>query len=205
MPEIKKPHILVCVLTGFERHMWVNPRLCAALLSIAKDARFDITVSLVEDVRWVDRARNLCVVAARECSADWLVMFDNDIAPPPNVLDILAEANQSGKDVLGLGYAVFSQSGRPELIPADRGLRDGEFRKTGCCGAGVLMVRSKVWESIPGPWFRWVSNDDETSTLKIGEDYFFCELAQRHGFKVWTHSNLAGHLRIINITDVANS
>src|ERR1700733_5523338 len=199
-----KKKVLVCVLCGNERHTWSNPYLFTTLLTMVQDSRFDVTVEMIGDgFHWIDRARNVCVTKARQQRADWLIQFDNDIVPPSNLLDILAGADQSGKEIVVLGYAVLFDSGIPVVLPTDNGRRDGEFRVAGCIGGGVLMVKARVWETIPGPWFRWVSNDDETTTLKVGEDYYFCELVQHHGFTVWTHRALAGHLRAMNITRVA--
>ena len=196
-----KPRVLVCVLVSSERHGWVNPRLCEALIHFSKDERFDVTVEMVSE-RWVDHARNVAVVAAREHGATWLIQIDNDCIPPSNLIGILSDADASGKQIVGLGSAVFSQ-GEPQIIPGDNGRKDGAFRQTGNCGAGVLLMHSKVWETIPGPWFKWVSNDDETTTLRLGEDYYFTERAIEHGFTIWTHRDLAGHLRSLDICALA--
>jgi hypothetical protein len=200
MPEIKS-RVLVCVLTGSERHFWINPELCETLIAMSKDERFAVTVQMVTQ-RWVDRARNVAVVAARTHGADWLIQIDNDVVPPSDLLDIIAEADKYSKQIVGLSYAVFQASGL-QVIPVDNGPKDGDFRQSGCVGAGVLAIRSNVWETIPGPWFRWLSNDDECTTLRIGEDYHFCELAQTHGFTVWTHRKLVKHLRSADITFLA--
>jgi hypothetical protein len=72
-------------------------------------------------------------------------------------------------------------------------------------GSGVLFISSEVWKKIPGPWFRWIVNDDEETTQVMGEDYYFCELVQRHGLQVWTHNDMAGHLKTLNVTRVCEA
>jgi hypothetical protein len=187
-------------LCSTERGGWVNPQLCAALLSLQRDPRFHITVEMVQDVRPVEHARNVCIVSARASGADVCVQIDNDNIPPANFADILGDAASTGKAVVALPYAVMFD-GVPGMIPADNGLKDGQFRQTGCAGAGVLIINAEVWRVIPrGPWFRWLTNDDETGSRRLGEDYFFCELVRQHGLTAWTHQRVAGHLKTTDIT-----
>ncbi|HEX3740237.1 MAG TPA: hypothetical protein VHV29_10980 [Terriglobales bacterium] len=67
------------------------------------------------------------------------------------------------------------------------------------------MVHRSVWQKIPrGPWFRW-NHGEPTETLDkgpngCGEDVYFCRLVREHGLKVWTHAQLAGHYRNVDLT-----
>lgn len=192
--------VLVCVLCSTERSGWINPSLCCSLLGLQQDPRFDLTVEMVRDKMPVEHARNLAMVSARARGVDAAVMFDNDNVPPADFADILHDAIVTGKDVVSLPSGVLLETG-PQIIPADNGARDGNFRTTGCAGGGVLIVSSEVWRRVPrGPWFRWLTNDDEVLSRKLGEDYFFCELVQQHGMTVWTHEHVAGHLKTTELT-----
>lgn len=194
------PKVCVYVLCSTERGGWVNPALCRALLSLQKDPRFALDVATVEDLRPVEYARNCCVASAREAGADVCVQIDNDNFPPPNFGDILHDAIGTGKAVVSLPYAGLIDNA-PRMLPGDSGPRDGQFRTTGCAGAGVLIISSEVWRVIPrGPWFRWLTEDDELLSRKLGEDYFFCGLVKRHGLTVWTHQRVAGHLKTVELT-----
>ena len=52
-----------------------------------------------------------------------------------------------------------------------------------------------------GPWFRWLVNEDEVLSRKLGEDFYFCQLVQEHGLTVWTHERVAGHLKTVNASN----
>jgi hypothetical protein len=193
-------NVSIFVLCSTERTGWVNPALCLALLRLQQDPRFTLTVEMVTDKKPVEHARNLCIVRARASGADVCVQIDNDNYPPANLADIICEASRTGKAVVALGYGIIPPEG-PQMIPNDNGAPEGHFRQTGCAGGGVLIISSEVWRVIPrGPWFRWLTNDDETLSRRLGEDYYFCGLAQQHGLTVWTHQNVAGHLKTVNAT-----
>lgn len=193
--------LLICVLCSTERTGWINPWLCKSLLRLQADPRFQITVEMVCDARPVEYARNMCVVMARQMNVDALVQIDNDMTLPADFGNILADALATGKHVVTLGYGALLPEG-PEMLSSDNGPRDGQFRETGNGGGGVLFIASEVWKTLRGPWFRFLTNDDELLSRKLGEDYYFTEIAQSHGFKVWTHENLAGHLKTTDATQL---
>jgi len=195
-----KKKIVVCVLCSTERGGWINPSLFRSLLQLQQDARFEFEFEMVCDVAPVATARNTAIVRARAHGADVCVMLDNDMVLPANFADILHDAVTTQKDVVSLGAGVWLEEG-PRIIPGDNGPQDGQFRQTGCAGGGVLIISSKVWHVIErGPWFRWLTNDDEVGSRRLGEDYYFCELVHAHGMTVWTHQRVAGHLKTSDAT-----
>lgn len=46
------------------------------------------------------------------------------------------------------------------------------------CGAHFLMVKRKVFEFLPEPWF-------ESNAQGGGEDFFFCRLMKEYGYRIW--------------------
>lgn len=76
--------VLITVLSGIERHQWINPNLSLMLFNMARDTRFDVNYGPTRDMRPWEAARNLTIQAARQTSADWLVSFDNDNFPMSN-------------------------------------------------------------------------------------------------------------------------
>jgi hypothetical protein len=56
----------------------------------------------------------------------------------------------------------------------------------GVVGCGCLMLRRKVLEEIPWPWFKvdWHTNDDGRTHM-IGEDLYFSYLVQEYGFDIY--------------------
>lgn len=201
---MSKPRILVCVLCGRERDTWVNPLLFLSLLNL-RDERYDVTVDTAYDLKPHAFVRNNCVTKAKHGGYDYLVQIDNDMVLPGNFANILQEVVTSGKAVVGLKYgAICDDRSLTMLSCHDSGRVDGNFRRTGIVGGGVLIISSQVWTTIPkGPWFRWLVNEDEWSTRNMSEDVYFCELAQAHGLEVWTHKQAAGHLKTIDLTQIA--
>jgi hypothetical protein len=207
-----KPKVLVCVLTGIERHNWVNPDLVLNLISMARDSRFDVNFFPVRDCRPWEGARNMTIVAARQIKADWLVSFDNDnfYTGPGTPLDIIAAAGED-KHIIGLSYGLGADDGNYRLFPSDgHGACDGPFRQEQCIGGGLMMIRNTVWKTIPkGPWFRWIHAESETlapvNGVTRGEDAAFCELATRRGLKIWSYQQPAGHYRTVDLTGMVRA
>jgi hypothetical protein len=198
--------ILVQVLCGSERHQWINPRLSSTLVKMALDLRFGVQLQWAHDVRPVAYARNLAVDNARNGGFDWLVMVDNDTVPMCNPLDLIATAPDD-VHIIGLAAGIsvngackwnFSTPATPEQVAG--------LQQVNEIGAGCLMLRSKVWETIPAPWFRWENGSDELCSPAggAGEDIAFCRKAREHNFKLWTHSmHAAGHFHTVDLTELA--
>jgi hypothetical protein len=174
-----KPKVLVTVLSTMQH--WVHPCLVPNLIQMSHDSRFTVEIEMVIDKCPVDYARNSCVVMARERKADWLFFIDNDQSFEINPLDVIAAA----KDKSIVGFPTM-QAGRDSMHPNFRTLeqpeRDGEFFTVSRIGTGAMAVHSRVWEKIPGPWFKVNQREDELRTPHAhGEDFSFCERAQSHG------------------------
>jgi len=210
---MSKPKVLVCVLTGIERHNWISPDLSLNLFQMFRDPRFDVSYFPVRDCRPWEGARNMTICAARQMNADVLLSIDNDNwfpgpdGKPGNPLDIIAAAGPN-QDVIGLSYGVGAEGSKYSLFPPSRGGAGASpFREVPEVAGGLLFVRNTVWQKIPrGPWFRWVHADNELLSPdkgSLGEDVYFCRLARQHGLKVWTHQRTAAHYRTTDITRLA--
>lgn len=205
-----KVKVLICVLTGMERTNWVNPNLTMNLLTMSRDTRYDVEVEMVPDRYPVDYARNCCVVSAREKKAHFLLMIDNDqsVFDDFTPLDILSSAVD--KDVIGLptvqGMALTGYENGNIFAPNVRTLEkpeaDGDFFTVAKVGTGAMFLNHRVWEKIPGPWFKWHYKETgelhETDGL-LSEDFYFCELARHHGFQVWVHARVIPHWKTCEV------
>lgn len=184
-----KTKVLVAVLTGQERFYWINPGLAMWLIRMSHSANFDVEVTCINELRPVDHARNYAVVQARDkYHADWLLMVDADQDFTRDPLDALVT---TGKQVIGLPSISFApveeQKNGKRLIPNVWGRLSvqGDFMEVARVGAGALFIHRSVWEQVPGPWFRTVLSDDEQTSLKAGEDIYFCDRVREHGIRVW--------------------
>ncbi len=63
----------------------------------------------------------------------------------------------------------------------------GNFVEVDVIGLGFTLIDMQVFREVKGPWFNWDEDGD------ISEDFFFCELAKKHGFntKVFTDIRLS--------------
>lgn len=56
-------------------------------------------------------------------------------------------------------------------------------------GGGCLLIKKKVFESLPYPWFRHpimkIEKNGNTHCSLMFEDVGFCMLAKEHGYKIW--------------------
>jgi hypothetical protein len=197
--------VLVAVLAGSERHGWINPKLCTVLIQMALDPRFQVTLRWFIDGRPIEYVRNQCVAAAREQGVDWLISLDNGIAPSCNPLDIIATAPDA-VDIIGLGAGInLNGVNRWNIETSAKPAQIAGFQEVLRVGTGCLMMRSKVWSAIKGPWFKWVTANDELLSPEggHGEDTHFCDLARENGFKLWTLGPApAGHLRTCDLTEL---
>ena len=66
-------------------------------------------------------------------------------------------------------------------------------------GTGYMMVRRKVFMTMPQPWFEFRWLDKEHSNFE-GEDMYFCKKANELGFKLWCDTDcFAAHSKEILI------
>jgi len=178
--------ILVSVLCGYERHGWLSPELVQVLLGFQRE-RQEVAISLNADTTPVERARNFSAQQALEFRADWLLMLDNDVQPPANVLRVLDGAGPA-HDVICLPYwgvidglpavHIVGENGRFEPRSGFQEIKRG--------GTGAIFIRRRVLEKMPKPHFSMRLSKDGLQLLK-GEDFDFCDRARELGFRIWTH------------------
>lgn len=106
-----------------------------------------------------------------------LLFIDSDIEPPQNVVEKLLAAKApvvTGCYPLamqnGLRWAICRQEsdGRYYCLKHRESITE-RFR-VDACGAGCLMVRRDVFETLGRPWFKWV---EEADGHRTGEDVYF--------------------------------
>jgi len=148
------------------------------------------------------RARNNLVDLAVINNMDYLLMLDDDMIIPPNLLSRLMAHE---KDVCGALYYQRGGSYHPVLMKRKTG-KDGldgiDFLnahdpiiqnpglhrlKDGVLGGGCMLIHRRVLEKLPQPAF-WVDGI-------VGTDVHFCQQVQAEGFEVWVDTSLElGHV-----------
>lgn len=189
--EDTRPHVLIAFLTEGNRDGWVNPNLVIGLLKWAASDEYRVSVSKIF-ARWpIAVARNVAVQKMQEQGADWLLMLDNDVVPPPNALHALDLAD-ARHDIIALPYPVIGADGLPEWPigwiepppekPEDR-LYEVAWSVLGCG-----FVNRRVFEKLSRPYFRHPPRlGEEEIGGCLGEDGPFCEDARAAGFHIYVH------------------
>lgn len=191
--QMERPKVLVCVLTSYERHGWVNPGLVVNLISLAHHPRYRVLVQMIVDKKPHEHARNYCVTLARDRDrASFLLMIDNDedfLSDPMRWIredkDVLAIPAVRQEGEFGLQIDI-----RGQILGADvNGY--AEVERT---GTGAMILNKRVWERIPkGPWFKHIFNDNELRDIKQAESFYFCDLVRKHGMHIWVVPEAACH------------
>ena len=135
------------------------------------------------------QARNQMAAAFMEQKIDGrqveaMLFVDSDMLFPPSTLDRLFAHDL---DIVAADYRQrahpFGKIGWPL-----EGLTDppGGLVERVALGLGVMMIRRRVFETVPRPWFaRIYSGETQANAGVMTEDYYLCLKAREHGFKVW--------------------
>ena len=157
----------------------------------------------------VDRVRNLICRRFLESDAEYLLMIDDDVVPPPTVLDMALH----GKDVVaGLCYAFIPQRGYYGAAYTPPG-EDGRYGRVGIgnevegkglleiglAGSACLMVHRRVLEALDPPYFK-TELDADGIHIADSEDFFFCRKAREAGFSLWLDTDrVCGHFKTLDM------
>jgi GT2 family glycosyltransferase len=168
-------------------------RLVLLLIDLARRPE-DPIIDIVQGYP-VDRVRNQICRRFLKSDADYLLMIDDDVVPPPTVLDMA----RHDKDVVaGLCYAFVPRLGYYSVAypsgnycgtPVERlgigdqiegrGLLEVELAGTAC-----LLIHRRVLEALDPPYFRMLLDDDRLF-IKDSEDFTFCRKVRVAGFSIW--------------------
>lgn len=129
---------------------------------------------------------------------DYTLFLDSDMRFPPYLLEKLIARNL---DIVACNYptrrvpvktVAFSDFTKLECIYSHD--KSGT-QEVDAIGMGAMLVRTDVFKRLPLPWFNvsWLP----TVKAYVGEDIYFCKLAQAHGFKVWVDHDLSKEVRHI--------
>lgn len=157
--------------------------------------------------------------------ADYLMMLDGDIIPPPNILDLVLYQ----KDIIGGLCFSFSQIslGQTSIVPLilkrnKKKIQGDKFYKytplnkkkwtglTECdaIGTGHIIISRKVLEDPywikSGGWF--VNQYNKTGDKEIGLDLNFCYRAKKLGYPIFCHTDFkCGHWTPMNLLMIHNT
>lgn len=210
-PEI--PRIYVAIPS---RDMTFSPicgKLVMLLIEMVKNPAFSVTLDIVAGYP-LDRVRNRICHKFLLSDADYLIMIDDDIVPPPQILEMA----RHDKDVIGAlcyaympdrgYYSVAYEKDAPPAAGASLSLmgigRDIEHtgvREVELVGGGCMMIHRRVLEGIGDPFFR-MEMDETVQWITASEDFSFCRKARKAGFRIWLDTGMpCRHIKSLDMRD----
>lgn len=214
--EKKKASVFIAIFTQSERDGWLAPGMAQFLVatSVAAKER-NISLSMSDNIKPIDYARNLIVQAFLASGFDWLLQIDNDMAPPPNLIDVLDRAEAHMKIIAPKTFHIATirnpESGRDEggrlvegWLPIDADSSKSEWRELAWTGTGALFVHRQVFERMgTAGWFRFTYDGNGQRTNF--EDISFCQNARRAGFSVWGNQEfVVDHFKTVSLALLAS-
>ncbi len=196
-PEKSKASVFIAIFTGKERDGWLCPAMAEFLVSLTTQKPRAISLEVLT-LKPIDYARNCAVKDFLATDFQWLLMIDNDMAPPPNLLDMVDRAEER-MDILVpkcpgiMDSVVMSTPGIGILLGWQLfagGLGKNEWCEIAWSGTGVIFIRRRVFECMGNQgWFRFIYDAD--GMMLNSEDINFCQKARKAGFTIWGNQQFA--------------
>jgi hypothetical protein len=148
-----------------------------------------------------DHARSLGCQRTLETGHEYMFFLDDDIILPPDIIPRLMARN---KDIVGGLYYRRQLPAAPVMMKeTEQGTQwicdyqPGSLVEADLIGSGCLLVKRKVLEIMPPPWFEWKCDPFRWPDLKpmerCSEDYDFCRKARALGFKLYVDTSIQCH------------
>jgi hypothetical protein len=202
------PSVFIAVPSRDATAQTISGKLALLLVDLAR--RPDAPVVDIVSGYPVDRVRNQICRRFLESDAEYLLMIDDDVVPPPTVLDMARHR----KDVVaGLCYAYTPSTGyytvayeppaadgeRPPRLPIGDGIEGHGLLEVELTGTACLMVHRRVLEGVDRPWFA-MELDEDRLVIADSEDFSFCRKIRAAGFSVWLDSDtVCCHFRTLDM------
>jgi hypothetical protein len=208
--------IAIGIPTMHERGGWVHPQLFqwATDLPYTVGDRYQFTISRLHNFIPAASARNFFCRQMKDLEPrpDWLLMIDNDMAPPMNLLDCVQNAPEDamvvvpqfqmwdeGKPSVTLCWGMDDDIA-PPLNDKTKvfTLEYGKFYPLTKCGTGAIFIRPGLFDRIEMPYFWYTINADQG--MEHTEDINFAQKVIDAGCKIYGNSAVSvGHYHNVNL------
>ncbi len=135
----------------------------------------------------------------KESEADWLMMLDSDVCPPPNIVDVLLDHHKEDpkKKMIGGWYRKKAEPFSPVVyeyvttnpngirqyrLYEEKEIKTGSLESITGAGAGVWLMHREIAEKLGNKPY-----DMEFG----GEDLRLCEQVLDLGYEIWIDWNMA--------------
>jgi hypothetical protein len=138
-----------------------------------------------------DHARNHAAHVVLEQGFQYLWFIDDDVIVPPDAYEILRSNNLDV--VSGLYYRRNEPIVPVAIVKKPEGGTTwlsswtlGQIIRVYYAGAGCMLIRRRVFEVMPPPWFEWMCDRNEAPEgERTSEDFTFCRKLEKHGFQTF--------------------
>lgn len=227
---MSKPTTFLCsILTTHERNGWpskhVNEWMANTLFDMAmgyatgNPTWYHIMFTHAHNFMPAASARNYFCRTMRdtEPKPDWLVMIDNDMAPPANLLECVRGAPEDASIIVPR-FSMWDEAklsvtlcwGMDEKFAPMKSkrqffsLQDSGFYPLTKCGTGAIFIKPEVFNKITMPYFWYPLNDDQG--LEGTEDIKFCEKVIAAGLKIYGNAGISvGHYHNVNLDSLSRA
>lgn len=170
----------------------IRPKTAQCLLELVALGGYEFHIIVAEEGYSVAENRNYIVVQALNNKSDYLLMIDDDMIFPPDILNRLI-AND--KDICGVAFHPRCENEKMKRFDETHyaNLKDNKLFESNAAGTGIILIKCEVFERIPRPWFMFEYY--ETGQCKIGEDWYFSKKAKELDFKIYIDPTIeVGHI-----------
>lgn len=139
-----------------------------------------------------------------EC--DHLLLLDSDLLPD---LEMINRLESYKKDIVSGIPLIFNMHEKKFKIAAFKKKENswyhlgntGKLENVDVIGGACILIKRKVLEKIPTPWFKMVMADNGTD--RKGADIYFSEKAIKNGFELYADcTTVIGHKNCVDLKDI---
>lgn len=189
----------------------VHPILVSRLIQWGKGLpSVNVSFYFTFKVAPVDRARNQIVeyfLASKTSDGEpftHLLMIDSDTIPPVDAVSkllshglpvvtgltpILSYAEEGGWQSYDNAFVEVERGADGKVIKTHIAERGTGLKEIFRCGASCLLVSRSVFENLDRPFFKFVSNEDNTSHVR-SEDIDFCDRVRERNYMIFADTDV---------------
>lgn len=158
-------------------------------------------VNFVAGTLIADQRQKLVMMAIKQ-GADYILFLDSDMRFPSYLLERLLAHD---KDIVACNYATrrlpvktvaFSDFAELKCVYS---LDKTGLEEVDAVGMGAMLIKTEIFKKLPLPWFS--ISYLPSGNMYIGEDIYFCKLAQANGMKVYVDHDLSKDVRHIGVME----
>ncbi len=137
-------------------------------------------------------ARNKAVEYAVQKKSKYIWFLDDDVQPPLFALRQLIYTLESADDDVMVVSGIYFTKNEPTEPVIYRGEGQGAFWKWRVndkfeidgCGAGCMLVNTKLFEKLEKPYFKTIDEIGDKTAYASTEDIYFCNKVKAAGYKI---------------------